>query len=121
MTTALASLTPEHRNDECIKHALQVRSAWALNNFHKFFILYQKAPKMSGYLLDWFVERARKMALKSITKAYVYLCFINTKSEEQILTFIFIFLQLCYRKTWIKILKRFVVFEMIIDAEIISI
>lgn len=87
MTTALASLTPEHRNDQCIKHALKVRSAWALNNFHKLFVLYQSAPKMSGYLLDWFVERARKMALKSITKAYVSLvlllaCLIIIKEQE---------------------------------------
>lgn len=87
MTTALASLTPEHRNDPCIKHALKVRSAWALNNYHKFFVLYQSAPKMSGYLLDWFVERARKMALRSITKAYVSLvlllaCFVIMKEKE---------------------------------------
>lgn len=87
MTTALASLTPEHRNDPCIKHALKVRSSWALNNYHKFFVLYQSAPKMSGYLLDWFVERARKMALRSITKAYVSLvlllaCFVIMKEKE---------------------------------------
>ncbi|GFR84307.1 leukocyte receptor cluster member 8 homolog [Elysia marginata] len=70
LTTALASLTKECRTDECIKHALEVRIAWSLNNYHKFFKLYEKAPKMSGYLMDWFIDRVRKSALKLIIKAY---------------------------------------------------
>lgn len=73
MTTALAALTPSCRQDECITHALKVRSAWALSDYHSFFLLYKAAPKMSGYLMDWFVERVRKGALKSIIKAYVSL------------------------------------------------
>jgi hypothetical protein len=73
MTTVLASLTPEIRNDECIHHALRVRSAWALNHYHSFFRLYTNAPKMSGYLMDWFAERCRKSALKSMIKSYVLL------------------------------------------------
>lgn len=72
MTTVMASLTPESRKDECIKHALAVRAAWALNNYHSFFQLYQNAPKMSGYLMDWFAERARKSALKAIIMSYVH-------------------------------------------------
>lgn len=71
MTTVLASLTPAHHKDECIAYALKVRSAWALSNYNKFFKLYPLAPKMSGYLMDWFLERARKIALKVITKSYV--------------------------------------------------
>lgn len=91
MTTALASLTPEHRSDPCVKHALTVRSAWALNNYHKFFILYQSSPKMSGYLLDWFVERARKMAIKSIAKTYVYqLVFTNIFTQKGVYKLLFI-------------------------------
>ncbi|GFO23676.1 leukocyte receptor cluster member 8 homolog [Plakobranchus ocellatus] len=70
LTTALASLTTDCRKDECIKHALDVRIAWSLNNYHKFFKLYENAPKMSGYLMDWFIDRVRKSALKLIIKAY---------------------------------------------------
>ncbi|XP_069123369.1 leukocyte receptor cluster member 8 homolog [Argopecten irradians] len=70
MTTALASLTPTCRQDECVAFALKIRSAWALNNFHKFFKLYSHAPRMSGYLLDWFADRARKTALKAVVKSF---------------------------------------------------
>ncbi|XP_059155155.1 leukocyte receptor cluster member 8 homolog [Physella acuta] len=70
LTTALASLTHECRNDICIKHALDVRIAWSLNNYHRFFKLYESAPKMSGYLMDWFIDRVRKSALKLIIKSY---------------------------------------------------
>ncbi|KAH9492800.1 Leukocyte receptor cluster (LRC) member 8 [Bulinus truncatus] len=74
LTTALASLTPECRKDECIKHALDVRIAWSLNNYHRFFKLYETAPKMSGYLMDWFIDRVRKSALKLLLKtSFLYI------------------------------------------------
>ena len=76
LTTAIASLSKEDREDECIKHSLQVRSAWALNNYHKFFKLYLDAPKMAGYLMDKFVARVRKNYLIAIIKAYVSLHFV---------------------------------------------
>jgi hypothetical protein len=71
LNTALTDLSKEDRKDECIKHALHVRSAWALSNYHKFFQLYLNAPKMAGYLMDKFVGRVRKSALKAAIKAYV--------------------------------------------------
>lgn len=78
LTTILASLSAEDKNDECIKHALKIRSAWWLGNFHAFFKLYRTAPRMSAFLMDWFVARERKKALKFMIKSYVFHIFIIT-------------------------------------------
>ena len=71
MTTTMALLTSAHRQDKCVSHALRIRAAWALSNYHRFFRLYRCAPKMSGYIIDWFMERERKQALKIMIKSYV--------------------------------------------------
>lgn len=73
MATILKSLSNDERADECISHALKLNSAWALNNYCRFFKLYKSSPKMSGFIIDWFIERERKLALKNwIVKVYVY-------------------------------------------------
>lgn len=81
LTTILAELSVEEKRDECVLHALNLRSAWALSNYSRFFRLYRTAPKMSGYLIDWFVDRVRRSAIKAMVKAYVY----NTQTRIQIL------------------------------------
>ncbi|XP_016413323.1 leukocyte receptor cluster member 8 homolog isoform X2 [Sinocyclocheilus rhinocerous] len=70
LTTELVYLTPELRADPCVAHALELRTAWALGNFHRFFRLYQNAPRMAAYLIDKFVERERNLALRAIIKTF---------------------------------------------------
>ena len=69
MNDVLSDLTPADKQEPAIKHALDVRSAMALGNFHKFFKLYLGVPNMGAYLMDMFVERERLAALSSICKA----------------------------------------------------
>lgn len=71
ITTELVYLTPELRQDGCVAHALALRAAWALGNYHRFFLLYKRAPRMAAYLIDKFVERERKLALRAILKTWV--------------------------------------------------
>lgn len=73
ITTELAYLTRELKADPCVSHALALRAAWALGNYHRFFRLYCHAPCMSGYLVDKFADRERKAALKAMIKTYVAL------------------------------------------------
>ena len=65
----MAELSPEEKSDECVAHALKLRTAWSLQNYKRFFQLYLAAPKMSGYLIDWFLDRERKAALRIMIKA----------------------------------------------------
>lgn len=73
LSNALADLTAAEKKDKAIKHALDVRSALALGNYHRFFQLYNETPNMGAYLMDMFVLRERLAALCNICKAYVAL------------------------------------------------
>ncbi|VVD03146.1 unnamed protein product [Leptidea sinapis] len=70
LSTIFKFLTKKEKENECIKHALNTRYAWATGNLHRLFILYKTAPLMAGYLMDWFAERERKLYLKYIIKSY---------------------------------------------------
>ncbi|KAJ9299251.1 hypothetical protein DTO271G3_2873 [Paecilomyces variotii] len=95
MNDALADLTPADKSDPAVKHALEVRSALALGNYHRFFQLYLDTPNMGAYLMDMFVDRERLSALACICKAYkpdVNIRFITEElgfeSDEQSARFI---------------------------------
>ncbi|KAI9158243.1 THP3 [Paramyrothecium foliicola] len=70
MNDTLADLTSAEKEERPIKHALAVRSALALGNYHRFFQLYLDTPNMGAYLMDMFVVRERLAALCNICKAY---------------------------------------------------
>uniref|UniRef100_A0A8C4Z1I6 PCI domain-containing protein n=1 Tax=Gadus morhua TaxID=8049 RepID=A0A8C4Z1I6_GADMO len=70
LTTELVYLTPALREDSCVSHALSLRAAWALGNYNRFFKLYLCAPRMASYLIDKFLDRERKIALRAMLKTF---------------------------------------------------
>lgn len=69
MNEVLADLTPEDRRAPAVQHALKMRTALALGNYHRFFQLYRDVPFLGGYIADTFVERERLAALAKISRA----------------------------------------------------
>jgi hypothetical protein len=59
----------ENEKKGAVKHALEVRSAVALRNYSKLFVLYISCPNMGIYLMDHFVKRERTLALRSMCSA----------------------------------------------------
>eukprot|EP01121_Diplochlamys_sp_Union-15-3_P012501 TRINITY_DN3750_c0_g1_i1.p1 TRINITY_DN3750_c0_g1~~TRINITY_DN3750_c0_g1_i1.p1 ORF type:complete len:578 (-),score=86.80 TRINITY_DN3750_c0_g1_i1:45-1778(-) len=68
MASILLELTDEMMKSEPIYHALQMREAFVINNYHRFFKLYSSTPNMGQYLLDLtIIASFRLKALKIIT------------------------------------------------------
>ncbi|KAK2710568.1 leukocyte receptor cluster member 8 homolog isoform X2 [Artemia franciscana] len=70
MVTELSTIRKEEREDPLVDFAIKLRSAWQIGNFVQIFRLYEVAPRFSGYLIEKFLPRERKRALKMIIKAY---------------------------------------------------
>lgn len=66
----LSKLSKECAKHPVVDHALKVRRAWSLANYHRLFTLYKQAPAMSAKVMDWFLERERKHAMKIIMRSY---------------------------------------------------
>lgn len=69
LNNAMADLTAAEKKEEPIRHALQVRSALALGNYHRFFQLYLATPNMGAYLMDMFANRERLVAMCNICRS----------------------------------------------------
>ncbi|XP_065160655.1 leukocyte receptor cluster member 8 homolog [Atheta coriaria] len=80
--TVMKALTDADKSDDCIAFALRLRSAWGCGNFHRFFRMYMKAPKMAGFLVDWFIDRERKECLRCMIKSYRQNISVNFVSGE---------------------------------------
>lgn len=70
MNKLMAALTRSQHEHPAIKHALQVRSALSLGNYHSLFKLYKAVPNMGSYLMDTFIQRERVQAMAVMCKAY---------------------------------------------------
>ncbi|XP_055949421.1 leukocyte receptor cluster member 8 homolog [Argiope bruennichi] len=66
----LADLKNDDKQDEVVSHALKLAKACSSNNYSRFFKLYLSAPKMSSFIIDWFIEGIRKAALKAFIKSF---------------------------------------------------
>ncbi|KAI9471372.1 SAC3/GANP/Nin1/mts3/eIF-3 p25 family-domain-containing protein [Zychaea mexicana] len=55
---------------KALRHALAVRAALAVGNYHQFFKLYQDAPNRNALLMDQFIPRERVKALIMLCKSY---------------------------------------------------
>ena len=54
----------------CSRHSLEVVKSVTHNDYRAFFKLYQSAPHMSAYLMDFLVKRMREKAYERIIAAY---------------------------------------------------
>jgi len=66
----LGELDPKARTDVAVDHALKVREAVALSNYHAFFKLYNSTPNKGSFLLNRMLLTKRLEALQTVIKAY---------------------------------------------------
>lgn len=69
MSTVLLELTPDLKQAPCILHAKKLCSSWLSGDYAHFFRLYRTAPHLCGALIDMFIDRERKNALRTMAKA----------------------------------------------------
>lgn len=55
---------------EAVVHALKVRQAVQIDDYHSFFKLYQTTPNMGNYLLDLMIDSYRLQTLQKMCKSY---------------------------------------------------
>ena len=60
----------KHDRESCCDHAMMVVRAIDENDYRTFFRLYESAPHMSAYLMDFLVKRVRDGAYERIVAAY---------------------------------------------------
>ena len=63
-------MQPSSHRNEAVAHALQIRQALQLDNYHRFFQLYRNTPNMGTYILDLMVDNWRVLALQKMCRGY---------------------------------------------------
>ena len=70
LASFMNSLSPEHKSDPAVQHALAVRSALLTTNFERFFTLWIHAPNMSAYIIDPLADSMRQRSARILVSAY---------------------------------------------------
>lgn len=70
MNSILASLTKVDKESDSVVHALHVRKAVAMNNYHSFFQSYDVAPNLNARLMDAMLNTIRLLALRIMCASY---------------------------------------------------
>lgn len=70
LNQVIKEIKHKYAGHEYLEHLLALRNAAHMNNYVKFFRLYATSNEMSKCLIDLFIDRVRKLALKSILKSY---------------------------------------------------
>eukprot|EP01111_Echinosteliopsis_oligospora_P018823 TRINITY_DN8846_c0_g1_i1.p1 TRINITY_DN8846_c0_g1~~TRINITY_DN8846_c0_g1_i1.p1 ORF type:complete len:508 (+),score=131.02 TRINITY_DN8846_c0_g1_i1:105-1526(+) len=70
LAKALTEIPSSMRKTQAVDHAMLVISALSANNYNKLFKLFPDTPNMGHFFMERIVERTRKTAIKTITKAY---------------------------------------------------
>ena len=69
LNQVIKEIKRKYSSNHYLNHLLALRNAWHLSNYVKFFRLYKQCNELSKCLIDLFIERERKLALKIIIKA----------------------------------------------------
>jgi hypothetical protein len=69
LSRSIGHLTAEEKAQGPVKQALDISTAMATGNYHRFFKLYMEVANMGGYIVDQFVARERMAALTKMAKA----------------------------------------------------
>lgn len=70
LNQVIKEIKSKYSDNKYLQHLLELNNAWYLNNYVKFFRLYEVCNEMSKYLIELFIERERKLALKIIIKSF---------------------------------------------------
>eukprot|EP01112_Ceratiomyxa_fruticulosa_P010050 TRINITY_DN2639_c0_g1_i5.p1 TRINITY_DN2639_c0_g1~~TRINITY_DN2639_c0_g1_i5.p1 ORF type:complete len:606 (-),score=129.55 TRINITY_DN2639_c0_g1_i5:56-1873(-) len=68
ITREMKDMSVYLKNQPAVQHALKVREAVAMKNYHRFFILNKAPPNMSGDFMEIMSDKIRKRALKAMCR-----------------------------------------------------
>lgn len=67
----MSEVLERFEDNPAITHALQLCRTWSTGNYYKFFKLYPHTPDCGRNLVELFLERERKVAMRTLAKACV--------------------------------------------------
>ncbi len=68
LSRTIGNLTPAEKAQPVVKQALEITTALATGNYHRFFKLFLTVDNMGGYIVDQFADRERMLALTTMSK-----------------------------------------------------